>query len=116
MTAIFYAALVLGAGAVYAFLAWRAIADGAPTWWFVVGVPFVYVALALVLILGWFSVSHLWRGRIPADSRLGFPRYVTMLGRELLTVVTSWPAMALNRFLVQDPVGATEKVPVLLSH
>ena len=116
MTTSLYLVLVLGVGAVYAALARGGIAEGMPTWWFVVGLPFVYLAVALVLVLQWFVLSRIWGDVKATGEPLSRRDGIRMLVQEVLTVVTSWPAILLHRLLIRDPQRVQQGMPILLIH
>jgi pimeloyl-ACP methyl ester carboxylesterase len=117
MTTLFYACMVLGIGIVYAIAAGAAAAHGVPLWLLVLGVPLAYVAMAAFLVLSWFAMSRFWADRGGDAVRFGHPPLVRMLVREIVTVVTSWPAIILHRLLVRNPApGGAATVPLLLIH
>ncbi|HEV8553872.1 MAG TPA: alpha/beta fold hydrolase [Casimicrobiaceae bacterium] len=116
MTALLlFVALVAGAAA-YVIWASYWIAQGAATWWFVVGAPVAYFAPAFVLVTLWFALAWIWRTPRPPEARLGFASTLRVYVTEIWTVAASWLLMVLHRLLIHDPVPAPAQRPVVLVH
>jgi hypothetical protein len=66
-TAIILASVVAGGTAAYAAWSIHAIAQGAPMWPFIVGIPFAYLAVPLLLT---YSGSRSHGGSAPSGLKL----------------------------------------------
>src|SRR5262245_5861802 len=115
MTTALYRLLTVGLAVVYAALALRFVALGAPAWWFVLGAPVAYVVVTLLPVTVWFILSRAWGVRVPASARLGIAGYARMFWGEWATIATSWPVMAFHELLIRDWVR-TAGVPIVLIH
>jgi triacylglycerol esterase/lipase EstA (alpha/beta hydrolase family) len=115
-TAILLAAMVAGGAAAYGAWAYHAVAHGAPVWPFIVGIPFAYLAVPLLLTLFWFALAWWFRAERPADIRLAPLARIAMFGREFRALARSIPRMILYRWLMPDPKPAPAQLPVLLLH
>ncbi len=116
MTALLLFVLLVAGGAGYVSWAKHAIAQGAPSWWFVVGAPVAYLAPVALLVALWFLLAWIWRTPRPPTARLDVAASVRMFVDEVLTVGVSWPLMALHRLLMRDPAPAPCTRPVILVH
>jgi triacylglycerol esterase/lipase EstA (alpha/beta hydrolase family) len=116
MTALILLALLIAGGAAYWSWATDGIANGAPAWWFVVGAPIAYLLPVVGLVALWFALSWIWRTPRPPQARLGIAGSLRLFTNEVLAVAGSWPAMALHRLFMHDPVPAPARRPVILVH
>ena len=116
MTALTLLALLIAGGVAYASWASDGIANGAPAWWFVVGAPIAYLLPVVGLVALWFALSWIWRTPRPPQARLGIAGSLRLFTNEVLAVAGSWPAMALHRLFMHDPVPAPARRPVILVH
>ena len=64
-TAIILAAIVAGGTVAYGAWALHAVAHGAPLWPFIVGIPFAYLAVPLLLTIFWFALAWWFRAERP---------------------------------------------------
>ena len=115
-TAIILAALVAAGSVTYGAWASVAIAHGAPLWPFVVGIPFAYLAVPLLLTIFWFALAWWFRAKRPVNVRLALPARVVMFGGEFWALARSAPRMILYRWLMPDPAPAPAGLPILLLH
>ena len=116
MTALILLALLIAGGAAYWSWAADAIANGAPAWWFVVGAPMAYLLPVVGLVALWFALAWIWRTPRPPAAQLGIAGSLRLFANEVLAVAGSWPAMALHRLIMHDPVPAPARRPVILVH
>ena len=116
MTALILLALLVAGGVGYWSWASDCIANGASAWWFVVGAPIAYLAPVVGLVALWFVLSWIWRTPRPPEARLGIGGSLRLFANEVLAVAGSWPAMALHRLFMHDPVAAPARRPVILVH
>ena len=115
-TAIILASVVAGGTAAYAAWSIHAIAQGAPMWPFIVGIPFAYLAVPLLLTLFWFAVAWWFRAERPEAVRLTLPARIAMFGGEYVALARSIPRMIFYRALMPDPPPAPAELPILLLH
>jgi triacylglycerol esterase/lipase EstA (alpha/beta hydrolase family) len=115
-TAIILAAIVAGGAIAYGAWARHAVAGGAALWPFLVGIPFAYLALPLLLAVFWFAVAWWFRAERPADVHVPLPARLTMFFREFRALARSVPRMIFYSWLMPDPSPAPAKLPVLLLH
>ncbi len=115
-TAIILAlAVVAGVGAYFAW-AMHAVAQGAAWWPFVIGFPFAYLAIPLLLTIVWFTVAWWFGATRPASVHLNAWQRVTLFAREFRALAGSAPRMILYRWLMPRPVAAPATLPVVLLH
>jgi triacylglycerol esterase/lipase EstA (alpha/beta hydrolase family) len=115
-TAILLAAIVVGGAAAYGAWAYHAVAQGAPLWPFIVGIPLAYFAVPLLLTIFWFALAWWFRAERPADIHLTLAARIAMFGREFRALARSIPRMILYRWLMPDPSPAPAGLPILLLH
>ena len=115
-TAIILASLVAGGTAAYGAWAIHAIAQGAPMWPFIVGIPLAYLAVPLLLTIFWFAVAWWFRAERPEAVRLSLPARIAMFGGEYVALARSIPRMISYRALMPDPPPAPAELPILLLH
>lgn len=115
-TAIILAALVAAGAAAYGAWAVHAVALGAPMWPFIVGLPFAYLAVPLLLTIFWFALAWWFRAERPDDIRLALPARIAMFWREFVALARSIPRMIFYRALMPDPPPAPAELPILLLH
>lgn len=116
MTARLLLLALIAGTAGYVSWASHSIAHGADVWWFVAGLPLAYFVPALVFVPLCFTLAWIWRTPRPPDARLGFAATLRLFAREVWTVASAWPVMALHRLFIHDPKPAPAKLPVLLLH
>ena len=115
-TAIILAVVLVAGVGVYAAWAQHAVAHGAALWPFVVGFPFAYLALPLLLTILWFTVAWWFRGQPPANITLGLTQRGAMFCREFRALAGSAPRMILFRWLMPRPSPAPATLPIVLLH
>jgi triacylglycerol esterase/lipase EstA (alpha/beta hydrolase family) len=117
MWTAFILAAILAAGSVaYGAWAYHVVAHGAPAWPFVVGIPFAYLAVPLLLTSFWFALAWWFRAERPDDIHLPLSARIAMFGREFRALARSVPRMILYRQLMPDPRPAPARLPILLLH
>jgi triacylglycerol esterase/lipase EstA (alpha/beta hydrolase family) len=116
MTALLLLVMLVAGAAGYVSWALHSIANGVDGWWFVVGAPLAYFAPALALVPLWFTLAWIWRTPRPPEARLGAAAFVQLFLTEVWAVASSWPLMALHRFLIRDPEPGPAACPVILVH
>lgn len=102
--------------ALYGTWALARIAGGARAWPFLVGLPFVYLAVPLVFVLVWFAVAWWFRAERPDDVRLRPRESLRLFWHEYTTIAGNSPRMILYRWLMKDPPPAPSRLPILLVH
>jgi triacylglycerol esterase/lipase EstA (alpha/beta hydrolase family) len=115
-TAITLAAIVAGGAVAYGAWARHEVIHGAPLWPFLVGIPFAYLALPLLLTIFWFALAWWFRAERPADIRVAPSVRLAMFVREFRALARSVPRMIFYRWLMPDPPPAPATLPVLLLH
>ena len=100
----------------YAWWAVHAVANGANWLWFVLGVPFAFMAVPVLFGSTWFTLSWLFRANRPQEVHIGFDGMMRLYWREVLAIAGSAPRMILYRWLMADPPPAPAAMPVLLLH
>ena len=108
--------LNLGGLALYATLAARSVAAGAPLMPWIIGAPLLYFALVMVPCAIYFAIAWFWRARRPRSVRIGWRRTLRLLWREYATLAGAAPRIMLYRALMPDPPPAPIAVPVVLVH
>ncbi len=109
---------LLGGGSLILYSGWAAIsiAGGAGPWWYVAGLPLLYLAGLLAITLTWFALAWVFRAARPPEMRIGVVASIGLVWGELLAIGRSGPRMALYRHLMPDPVPAPAAAPALLLH
>jgi triacylglycerol esterase/lipase EstA (alpha/beta hydrolase family) len=115
-TAIILAAIIAGGAVAYGAWARVAVAHGAALLPFIVGIPFAYLALPLLLTVFWFALAGWFRAERPADIHVSLPVRFTMFVGEFWSLARSAPRMIFYRWLMPDPPPAPATLPVLLLH
>lgn len=115
-TAIVLAALVAGGVAAYAAWATHMVNGGAAVWPFVVGLPFVYLAIPFVFTCVWVLLGWWLRGERPDAVRLSHAQRLRLFGNEFAALAQSAPKMILYQVLMRDPPAAPAGLPILLLH
>jgi triacylglycerol esterase/lipase EstA (alpha/beta hydrolase family) len=115
-TALTLASLVVAGTAAYAAWALNAVAQGAVLWPFVVGIPFAFLAVPLLLTIFWFTVAWWFRAERPPNIRLSLRQRVAMFGQEFLALARSIPRMIFFRWLMPAPPRAPAALPIVLLH
>lgn len=111
--------LAVAYGAIFALYgAWALtrIAAGQSAWPFVVGLPFVYLAVPFFFVLIWFAVAWWFRAERPDDVRLRPRESLRLFWHEYVTIAGNSPRMMLYRMLMKDPRPAPSRLPILLIH
>ena len=116
ITAISLWVVYVGAIALYARAAATGIANGANPWWYVAGLPLVYLAILGSITLFWFAVAWVFRSPRPKEMRIGFGATLRLFWEEMWAIAGSSRHMAAYRFLPGDPPGVPARAPVLLLH
>ena len=109
---------VLGGGGITLYAAWagKAIAGGASPWWYVAGLPLLYLAMVCAITLSWFALAWIFRATRPANRRIGVAATIRLFLDELRAIVRSGPRMALYRRVIPEPAPAPAAAPILLLH
>jgi len=115
-TAISLWIVYLGAIALYARAAANGIASGANPWWYVAGVPLVYLAILASITLFWFAIAWVFRSPRPQAMRIGLAATLRLVWDEMWAIAGSSRHMATYRFLPGDPPPRSARAPVLLLH
>ena len=115
-TAISLWLVYLAAVAFYVRAASVGIANGANPWWYVAGVPVVYLAILGSITLFWFALAWVCRSPRPKAMRIGVGETLRLFWDEMWAIAASSRRMALYRFLPGDPPPAPARAPVLLLH
>jgi triacylglycerol esterase/lipase EstA (alpha/beta hydrolase family) len=113
--AVYFGIAVAVGVAAYAAWAAYAVAHGAALWKFVVGLPFVYLAVPLFFTTLWVFLGWLWRGPRPPEVKMSLPARLRFFWHEFLTIAQA-PKMIAFRWLMPDPPPAPAQLPVLLLH
>jgi triacylglycerol esterase/lipase EstA (alpha/beta hydrolase family) len=111
--------LLVAYGAIFGLYAWWAIghiAAGASLLPFLLALPFVYLAVPLLVVLVWFGLAWVFRAERPPEVRLGPAGTLRLFWHELATIAGNAPRMILYRVLLPDPPPARAELPVLLVH
>ncbi len=116
-----WTAVVLGAAVVvgiaaYGFWALHLIAQGAPVWPFVLGLPVAYLAVPFAFTSLWMAFGWWWRAQPPDGVALTLGQRLRMFFNEFLALAQSTPKMILYRVLMPDPAPAPAAYAVLLVH
>jgi pimeloyl-ACP methyl ester carboxylesterase len=106
----------VGALAVYAAFAARAVVAGGSLAPWVLGAVALYLGAILLLCASYFTVSWVWRARRPREVRLGVRQTLRLWWDEYATLLGSPPRLMLYGLLVRDPDPAPLEAPVLLVH
>jgi triacylglycerol esterase/lipase EstA (alpha/beta hydrolase family) len=115
-TAISLWLVYLGAIALYVRAAAAGIAGGVNPWWYVTGVPVVYLAILGSITLFWFALAWVYRSPRPQEMRIGAGETLRLFWDEMWAIAGSSRHMALYRLLPGDPPPAPARSPVLLLH
>jgi pimeloyl-ACP methyl ester carboxylesterase len=115
-TAISLWIVYVGAVALYARAAMAAIGGGANPWWYVAGVPLVYLSILGSITLFWFALAWVFRSPRPKAMRIGPVATLRLFWDEMWAIAGSSRHMALYRFLPGDPPARSAHAPVLLLH
>jgi triacylglycerol esterase/lipase EstA (alpha/beta hydrolase family) len=115
-TAITLAAAVAAGVFAYGLWAAHAVAQGAPLWPFVVGLPLTCLAVPFLITSFWFAVAWWFGAERPTDVRLRWRARLALFGNEFVALARSVPRMILYRILMPDPPAAPAKLPILLLH
>ena len=115
-TAVSLWVVYVGAIALYASAAATGIANGASPWWYVAGVPLVYLGIIGSITLVWFVIAWIFRARRPKEMRIGLGATVRLFWSEMWAIAASSRRMALYRLLPGDPTPGPARAPVLLLH
>ncbi len=115
-TAIALGSLLAGGIAAYVGWALHMIAQGAPVWPFVAGLPFAYLAVPFAFTSLWIALAWWWRAQPPDEATLTLWQRLRLFGNEFLALAQSVPKMILYRVLMPDPKPAPAALPVLLIH
>ena len=115
-TAVSLWVVYVGAAALYARAAATGVANGASPWWYVAGVPLVYLAIIGSITLIWFAIAWAFRARRPKDVRIGPGATLRLFWDEMCAIAASSRRMALYRLLPGDPPPQPARAPVLLLH
>jgi triacylglycerol esterase/lipase EstA (alpha/beta hydrolase family) len=116
-TAVTLAVAYLALFGMYGAWAAARVAEGSPAWPFLLGLPFVWVAIPTFVTATSFFVA--WRFGAPRPSGHRLPRRLDagpMAWREFATVVANTPRMIAYRALMPDPAPAPAARPILLLH
>ena len=115
-TAILLWVVYLAAVASYVRAAVRATQGGANPWWYVAGVPLVYLAILGSITLFWFALAWVFRSPRPKAMRIGPGATLRLFWDEMWAIARSSRRMAMYRFLPGDPPPRSADAPVLLLH
>lgn len=115
-TAVSLAAAYGAIFTLYGLWAAGRVAEGAAVWPFVLGLPFVYVAVPFVFVIVWFVVAGLYRVAPPHGNRLTAGERRRLFADEVLTVAGNSLRMIAYRWLMPDPPPAKADLPILLLH
>ena len=109
---------LLGGGglALYAGWAATAVADGASPWWYVAGLPLLYLATLFAVTLTWFALAWIFRATRPPEMRIGPAASIRLFWDEMCAIARSGPRMALYCWVMPEPAPAPARTPVLLLH
>jgi pimeloyl-ACP methyl ester carboxylesterase len=108
--------VIAGGVAAYALWAAHMVSHGTAIWPFVVGLPFVYLAVPLLFTCIWMLLGWWMRAVPPASVRLTPGERVRLFANEFLALAQSAPKMVLYRWLMPDPPPGAAQWPVLLVH
>jgi len=109
--------LINGVGlALYAAIAARLIAQGAPAWPFVIALPLLYLGLIAIFVTLYFVLAWWFRAKPPPETSLTWRQRVHMYWREYVALVGSAPRMMFYRLVMPDPPSAPADRPLLLMH
>ena len=115
-TALILASAVVAGTAAYVAWGLYAVAHGAALWPFVVGIPFAFLAVPLLLTIFWFTVAWWFRAERPANIRLSLRERAAMFGRELWALARSIPRMIFFHWLMPAASRAPAALPIVLLH
>jgi len=115
-TAITLAAALVAGLSAYALWAVHAVAQGAPAWPFIAGLPLAYLAVPFVFASFWFALAWWFNARRPTDVRLSPRARLSLFGHEVIALARSPLRMIFYRFLISEPRAAPAQLPVLLLH
>jgi triacylglycerol esterase/lipase EstA (alpha/beta hydrolase family) len=113
--AIIFAVSVAVGLAAYVGWAVYAVSHGAALWPFVIGAPFVYLAVPLFFTTQWMLLGWLWRSPRPREVQISFAQTVRYFWKEYLSIAQA-PKMIFYALLMRDPKPAPASLPVLLLH
>jgi len=102
--------------AIYACLAWRAVARGAGWLPWVIGLPLAYAALVLAVTLTEFALAWIWRAPRSPTQRIGAMRTLRMIAGEFATLLGSPARMMVYRWRLSEPAAAPSALPIVLVH
>ncbi|MEO8346283.1 MAG: alpha/beta fold hydrolase [Betaproteobacteria bacterium] len=115
-TALFLAAAVAGGAVAYGMGVAQAVADGAPVWLFIAGIPLAFLALPLFFTILWFLLAWWFGAERPPKVRLTLTSWSAMFLRECWALARSVPRMIFYRQLMPIPAPAKAMLPVVLLH
>ena len=115
-TAISLWIVYVAAIAFYARMAANGMAAGGNPWWYVAGVPAVYLAILGSITLIWLGLSWVFRSPRPKEMCIGLGATFRLFWDEMWAIAGSSRRMAFYRFLPGDPAPAPARAPVLLLH
>ncbi len=116
LTAITLCLVYLGGAAVYAAVAWHAIAQGAAPGWFIAGAFLLYFGAPALAAACWFAVAWIWRTPRPPAQQIGPAATVALYLDEARAITRNGPRMAFGWWRLRDPRPVPAPVPILLLH